>query len=243
MPMVRLALRKFVKSDQRDIAAESHHRIANHLAILASVVRMQIRAVSQGSEALSRADVRLLLNDILDKIISVGELQRMLSGSQHDEEVDLQKYVRDSCAAVVSAMGLNAQAKIITEFSADCHATPEQAQSMAMIANEIVVNAIKHAHPTGIPVLIRLQCKRTGDGKLMFEIEDDGIGLAGRLRSLGRRRTRFHPDPLACRFSGRHHVRRVRQPRHILPLSFRLRRHRIRQHAGVVAGVTERQLT
>jgi two-component sensor histidine kinase len=43
--------------------------------------------------------------------------------------------------------------------------------------NEVLMNAVKHAHPTGIPVQMRLACRRLGKTGLEIEIEDDGIGL------------------------------------------------------------------
>ena len=42
---------------------------------------------------------------------------------------------------------------------------------------EIVTNAIKYAHPTGIPVAIELSCRQTGDGQLEISVVDDGIGF------------------------------------------------------------------
>jgi two-component sensor histidine kinase len=175
--MLKLASRAVDSRCQGDIAAESHHRIANHLTILASLVRMQMRAVAGGAATYSRETVSTLLNDLLHKITSIGELHRTFLGYQDHAEIDLARYVHESCAAVVTAMGLSDRTKIITSFDDSCHATQEQAQSMAMIANEIVVNAIKYAHPTGIRVLIRLGCSRAANGQIKFEIEDDGVGL------------------------------------------------------------------
>jgi two-component sensor histidine kinase len=39
------------------------------------------------------------------------------------------------------------------------------------------MNAVKHAHPTGIPVQITLVCDRNSQGNLAIEISDDGVGL------------------------------------------------------------------
>jgi two-component sensor histidine kinase len=175
--MLKLAFRAPDSRQTGDIAAESHHRIANHLTILSSVIRMRMRAVSSGPATCSRESVATLLRELLDKVISIGEFHRTLSGNLHDDEINLAEYVHDSCTAVVAAMGQTGRTRITTNFDDNCHATPEQAQLMAMIAHEIVLNAIKYAHPTGIPVLIRLACKRAADGQLGFEIEDDGIGL------------------------------------------------------------------
>ncbi len=62
-------------------------------------------------------------------------------------------------------------------LSANCHVTPEQAQQIGLIVCEVVMNAVKHAHPTGIPVQISLVCRRGDDGRMTVEIGDDGVGL------------------------------------------------------------------
>ena len=46
-----------------------------------------------------------------------------------------------------------------------------------LVVGEIVMNAIKHAHPTGLPVSISVTCERNADGSIGLEVADDGIGL------------------------------------------------------------------
>ena len=175
--MLRPALRTVDGERVSDLAAESNHRIANHLAILAGMVRMHGTAITRGSGTLSSFDVRNLLNEISGKITSVGHLHRMLADQNRGEHIDLGKYLSESCSVLVSSLGLAARASFAHEFDEDCHVTAEQAQSLALIANEVLMNAIKYAHPTGIPVQMRFACKRAKDGQLHVEIADDGIGL------------------------------------------------------------------
>ena len=175
--MIRPALRTVDGERVSDLAAESNHRIANHLAILAGMVRMHGTAITCGPGTLSSFEVRNLLNEISGKIISVGHLHRMLADQNRDEHIDLGKYLSESCSVLVSSLGLAGRASFAHEFDEACHVTAEQAQSMALIANEIFMNAIKYAHPTGIPVQMRFACKRAKDGQLHVEIADDGIGL------------------------------------------------------------------
>jgi two-component sensor histidine kinase len=39
------------------------------------------------------------------------------------------------------------------------------------------MNAVKHAHPTGLPISFEIACTRSKDGGLVLEVGDDGIGL------------------------------------------------------------------
>jgi len=39
------------------------------------------------------------------------------------------------------------------------------------------INAVKYAHPTGVPLIILVDCEPSPDGKLLLTISDDGVGL------------------------------------------------------------------
>jgi len=52
----------------------------------------------------------------------------------------------------------------------------DEAQKISLIVVEILMNAIKYAHPTGVPIEMRVACTPTNDG-IMLEFDDDGVGL------------------------------------------------------------------
>jgi two-component sensor histidine kinase len=160
-----------------DLATESDHRIANQLTFLVSMVQMQRKAISLGPATLSKTDVGNLLQEIAGKIMNVAHLHRTLAHLQHDTKIDLGRYLSESCTSLVSSLELKSRARISRDLDVDCYVAPEQAQSVALIVTEVLMNAIKHAHPTGIPVAIRLACRRGDNKQLIVEVEDDGIGL------------------------------------------------------------------
>jgi PAS domain S-box-containing protein len=51
------------------------------------------------------------------------------------------------------------------------------ASSLALIVSESVNNAIKHAHPSGVPGEIGVDCRRDAANALLVEVTDDGVGL------------------------------------------------------------------
>ena len=53
----------------------------------------------------------------------------------------------------------------------------DRAQQIGRLAFEVVMNALEHAHPTGIPVQMDLECTWSSDGRLTIRIGDDGVGL------------------------------------------------------------------
>jgi two-component sensor histidine kinase len=55
---------------------------------------------------------------------------------------------------------------------------PEQAQYLGLLLNEVMINALKHAHPTGLPVQLEICCERRANGRVTIVIADDGVGLS-----------------------------------------------------------------
>lgn len=160
-----------------DLIREANHRIANHLSMIVGMVQIQASALSKGPDVLSRTDVHNILQDVAGKILSVSHLHRKLADTPHANELDLAGYLVESCSALLTSLGLNNRAGIAYRLSGRCMVSPDKAQTIALIANEIVMNAVKYAHPTQIPAQITIGCGRDARGKMILEISDDGVGL------------------------------------------------------------------
>jgi two-component sensor histidine kinase len=50
-------------------------------------------------------------------------------------------------------------------------------QPLTLILCEILTNAMKYAHPAGVPVKMVVACESKSDGTLILSIADDGVGL------------------------------------------------------------------
>jgi len=48
---------------------------------------------------------------------------------------------------------------------------------VVLIVSEAVTNAVKYAHPAGVPGRIKVDCRRDKDGAILIEVADDGVGL------------------------------------------------------------------
>jgi two-component sensor histidine kinase len=160
-----------------DLLREANHRIANHLSIIVGMVHAQASGVARGPETLSRDRVRELLQETAGKIVSVSHLHRHLAGRENSQPLDLGNYVLENATSLISSLGLSAHARVVHRLDNDCATTPDQAQAIGLILSEVVMNAVKHAHPTGIPVQISIGCRKLQDGALAIEIGDDGVGL------------------------------------------------------------------
>jgi len=160
-----------------DKAREANHRISNHLSLLVAMIQTQQRALDSGPENLSREDVRNAMREIAGKIVGVSQLHRTLAEHAQKAEVNICDHLLSLTTALVSSLALGKRVNVTHHLTANSNVTPEQAQNLGLMVSEIIMNSVKHAHPTGIPVQIALSCRRETDGRLTIEVSDDGIGL------------------------------------------------------------------
>ncbi len=156
---------------------EVNHRVANHLTLLANLVQGQAAVVAKGPAQYTKEQVQDVLREVASKLIGVGQLHRRLVAMQPDEAIDLGDYLIESSYALVKSLSLESRVGIVHRLDTRCPAKSEQVQTVALIVGEIIMNAIKHAHPTGIPVEISIYCGRNAAKRVIVEIGDDGVGL------------------------------------------------------------------
>ena len=153
---------------------EANHRIANSLAGLASMMRLQASDVGRRDRPLPVMEVRQLLNDGVVRIEAIGRLHRLLSRRGANGVVDLSLHLAEVAAVVTTSFsGLT----VINSCQPDCQVDASKAGSIALIVSELITNSAKHAHPTGVPAIITIACGKRADGCLLVEVCDDGVGL------------------------------------------------------------------
>src|ERR1051325_1140341 len=160
-----------------DLLREGHHRIANQLAILAAMIQVQVASLRRGPGAVPKERALSLLEDTAARIAGMGHLQRRLIEMPRGGEVDLSRALIESCLELATSLSLGERVRFKHMLSSDCRIGANEAAVLHLLVGEIVMNAIKYAHPTGIPVEIGLSCATAQDGRLAIEIGDDGIGL------------------------------------------------------------------
>ena len=175
--MAALATQSLSHSMATDLLSEANHRIANNLAVLLSTVQMKSANLAKGPNLIPRDQARELLHDIASKITSVGHLHRHLAARPNMFELDAGNFLIESSVAIAASLALVGQVGIVQRLSTQCRVKPEQAQQLGLILSEIMMNAVKHAHPTGVPTQIHIDCSRAPDGSTVIEIGDDGVGL------------------------------------------------------------------
>ncbi|SHL03979.1 Two-component sensor histidine kinase, contains HisKA and HATPase domains [Selenomonas ruminantium] len=159
------------------VIQEIHHRVKNNLQTVASLLRLQARR--SGSE-----EVKSALSESVNRVLSIAAVHDFLS-RQRDESMDLKQVMTEIFAQVKSSM-VASDFELQQEFCGESVSLPPKyASSLALVLNELIINAIEHAFAGRQAGLVGLRVELADELKLDFY--DDGCGLPADFHTQKRR--------------------------------------------------------
>jgi two-component sensor histidine kinase len=150
------------------LVQEMHHRVKNNLQTIAMLLRLQMGE----SKALSPQDI---LKETINRVLSIATVHEILSEAGVDKvgTLDLIKRV----SSTVSSNMINPEADITVSVSGDdVELASQQATSLALIANELLQNALEHGLAGRSQGQISITLIHRYE-QLRLRVEDDGHGL------------------------------------------------------------------
>jgi two-component sensor histidine kinase len=156
-------------------ATEAGHRIANSLALLEGLVRTQARAIGKSGKPLTAAEAHLLLDGIAARISIVAQVHHRIA-KMPDGAIAFASHLRTVCDGLVAAYSSERQPIHIEYFCQECLVPTKFVQPLTLIVNELILNALKYAHPAGVPLRLAVGCD-VSNGALVLTVDDDGVGL------------------------------------------------------------------
>jgi len=117
---------------------EIHHRVKNNLQTVAALLRLQARRVGS-------ADARIALEESVRRVASIAIVHETLSMSV-DEAVEFDGIVDRVAAAAVEVAAPEAKVRLRRESSFGV-LPAEVATPLAMVLNELLLNAVEHGFP------------------------------------------------------------------------------------------------
>jgi two-component system, sensor histidine kinase PdtaS len=163
-------LRDTAQQRQEMLLLEVHHRIANSLQIISSILTMKMRTV-QSEES------RLLLQDMHRRLISVAIVQSQLCAPGLSDGIAFGPYLTKLCENLSISMIAEDSAVTVLGTSTGGTIKSDNAVSFGLIITELVINSLKHGFPNGRKGQISVDFAADGaDWRLC--VSDNGIGRA-----------------------------------------------------------------
>ena len=161
---------------------EISHRVKNSLQIVSGMLHLQ--ASSTDNDA-----VRAHLAEASGRVSAIGRAYERLSHEADFEEINLGPYLQDVCADAISAAP---HCRLDYEAVHGIQLDADRAISLALIINELVTNAAKHAFSDRSDGHIWVRLTRQHEITALISVRDDGVGLPagfdlGTSRGLGMR--------------------------------------------------------
>ena len=162
------ALKIALREKNEMLLTEVHHRVANSLQIIASILLLKARTVKS-------EETRVHLHDVHHRLISVATVQRQLSVTGVGNDVELGPYLKVLCEGLASSMiGDDQPVTIVSSASAGAIKS-EDAVSFGLVVTELVINSLKHGFPGGRGGhIVVTYARNAGDWRL--SVSDDGVG-------------------------------------------------------------------
>ena len=147
---------------------EIQHRIANSLQIIASIILLKAKMVDS-------EETRVHLHDAHKRVMSIAAVQQQLHASGVVGPIEMVPYLSRLCHALATSM-IGDRPVTIKVAGEGGSATSRQAESLGLIATELVMNALKHAFPAN-KIDGRIIIAYDVDGtNWKLSVADNGIG-------------------------------------------------------------------
>jgi two-component sensor histidine kinase len=150
------------------LLAEIHHRVKNNLAITSSLFELEMMHLEEDR-------VLDLLSNSVMRIKSVAMVHEKLYESKDFKSIPFHQYLAEILPKIENKYNADNRIKVLKDVDI-IHLNINLAIPAALLINELVTNAFKHAFPDQKEGIIDIRLKSQGD-EVLLNVEDDGIGL------------------------------------------------------------------
>jgi PAS domain S-box-containing protein len=148
---------------------EVDHRVKNNLQMVSAMLMLQ-------SMSIPDERVKSTLQEMLERIEAMGMVHKRLYQSNNIMDFDLGEFMGEIAANLVGASGRDDIGLEVQTQSVKIKA--DDAASIALVINETITNALKHAFPSGRAGDLRVSII-PGTASHEISIEDNGVGMTG----------------------------------------------------------------
>ena len=157
-------------NEREVLLKEVHHRVKNNLQVVVSLLRLQASRLRDetGVDA---------LRESLNRVSAMSTIHELLYRSTTLADIDFAEVLRTLTANLHDAYGLSEDRVVsVVEAAEPVPVSMDAAVPLALIANELISNAFKHAFPGGATGEVRVGLARQGDTAVL-RVADTGPGF------------------------------------------------------------------
>lgn len=154
---------------------EVDHRVKNNLQMISAMLMLQ-------SMAISDPNIKNTLQEMLERVDAMGLVHKRLYQSDNISEFDIAEFTREIAGHLVGATGRSDIALTVEATTVKIKA--DDAASVALVVNEAITNALKHAFPVGRGGDLLVGVKPSTSA-CEISIQDDGPGMAATATAKG----------------------------------------------------------
>lgn len=158
-----------VIGEKEVLLAEVHHRVKNNLAVMSSLMNLQINQTEN-------QQVQEMLTRNADRMKSMSMVHNYLYNQKNLDEIDFKEYLVNLTNDLVSSYS-NDDKLISTQLQLESiKLSLTKAIPLGLVTNEIIVNSFKHAFGSKAEGEITIELKKLED-TIQLRIGDNGSGF------------------------------------------------------------------
>ncbi|QRM30469.1 sensor histidine kinase [Microvirga sp. VF16] len=146
---------------------EVEHRVKNSLQMTTSLVLLKARR-------LQNPEARKVLQEVAERVSALSAAHRLLSTAGDVSRFNLKEFTTELAGELITALP-NGQIDLTLHLQ-PLSVPASKAAALALLLNEVIGNAVKHAFPKGRRGRLTIELGRAENG-VMIAVEDDGVGL------------------------------------------------------------------
>ncbi|MBL3590699.1 MAG: CBS domain-containing protein [gamma proteobacterium endosymbiont of Lamellibrachia anaximandri] len=151
-------------AQQNAVTREVHHRIKNHLQGVIGLLRERSQ---------QHSNVYDILNDAISQVESVALVHGLL-GRQQDRVLDFAEMLEGIVASVEFLTDIVIERCSVTEPVQDCRVVEDKSVAIALVINELLINAAKHGDKTISPPPVEVTAQWQGENRLLLSVSNRG---------------------------------------------------------------------
>ncbi len=156
-------------AEKEILIREIHHRVKNNLQIISGLLDMT--RMRTGDPATTG-----ILTDMMMKIKTMAQIHTRLYESRQFDRINMGGQIRDQVADLSSIYGRSGPEIVIQVDAEDLYLPVDQAIPCALVINEALSNAFKHAFRGRRQGIILVSARQEGEN-IHISIRDDGTGI------------------------------------------------------------------